>query len=176
MKKEWKRNELKCKTAFTLMGLVLPVWRSGLDDIQMERGIYHGCGNRPTPWISEEAYHGPKDKHSADHCFPVQFCGMFALDNPDPWLTDYEKFCELFDFASTVVIVSKRENKLLSGQTKKKKGILTLKCRMQEKYDTAGIKLLNKVTGVSVDKFPLKVWPEIWEYETQFLIDNSSNL
>ena len=34
------------------MGLVLPV---RLDDIQMERGIYHGCGNRPTPWISEEA-------------------------------------------------------------------------------------------------------------------------
>ena len=39
------------------------------------------------------------------------------------------------------------------------------------KYDTAGIKLLNKETGVSVDKFPLKVWPEIREYETQFLME-----
>ena len=45
--------------------------------------------------------------------------------------------------------------------------VLTLKCRMQEKYDTAGIKLFNKETGVSVDKFPLEVWSEIYEYETQ---------
>ena len=87
----------------------------------------------------------------------------------------YNSYSKLFTSENFLVLAVKNNNEIDNKFVEKfdflSKGILKLKCRMEEKYDTAGIKLLNKETGVSVDKFPLKVWPEIREYETQFLME-----
>lgn len=162
---------------FDLMQHKLERWKNGLISKSGMRHIcrcfYESIGKTKTGWESQQAL--LKDsKTTDDHAFIPQFIGRMIMDMGDVYLTDFNKYKELCEFACQTIKVTKSENNLLSKQTPTimdlGDGYTFLECSIQDKYDELGITLWNKELGTfAMDGFPITVPQEILDYEAQFL-------
>jgi hypothetical protein len=140
------------------------VHRLYYDSIQRHR-------HRFTGYVSKNAM--KKNANTTyDHFSMPQWIARLILDNDDVYLSDFEKFNDIFKFSLQTIKVTKEENKKLSSQTpviKKIDGIKTfIEISIKDKYDKAGIMLWSDKEGY-VDKFPIPIPQEILDYEEQFL-------
>jgi len=162
---------------FDIMQHKLERWKNG--DITREgkrhicRTFYESIGSVKTGWQSQQSLLKGAGITN-DHVFIPQFIGRMIMDMGDVYLTDFEKYKELCEFACLTIQVTKGENKQLSQQTPTimdlGDGYTFLTCSIQDKYDELGITLWNKTEGTwEMNGFPMTVPQEIVDYESQFL-------
>lgn len=177
--KDWN---FYCETTFNSLKANVHNWANPDYARPITRIYYIGvfdCGIlNPTGLISESAYQnklsGKKVVH--DHYLSPQFIGRMILDNPDEYLSDYEKFKYLFWLSCSTIVVTQQENDSLSFLTKNDGQTYSVKVPTDKKYDEIGIKLYKRKEGKSQWKFsePTDEKPfvpkELLDYERRFLI------
>ena len=95
--KNWK---VYCKATFKSLCAILEDWNTNDEDVvRITTRIYYegvfSCGLGDTGLISKNALNDPSNR-TDDHCFSPQFVGRYIMDNPHIYLTDYNKFDEIF--------------------------------------------------------------------------------
>ena len=176
-----RKLEIYCKATFNALKSNLELWDPNDPDVVriITRQYYEGvfsCQYGDTGLISEEALNNPSER-TDDHCFSPQFVGRFVMDNADVYLTDYDKFREVFIASCTKIKVTKSENRKLQQLTENKRGkqykvfVPTVK-----KYEHLGIKLYkrpeNKTRWIDAQPTDEKITylAELLEYERKFLV------
>lgn len=183
MKKDWK---ITCKKAFRNLNANACDWNT-CDQWKREisRDFYlavFDSGNpNPSGYISENAYVNKMNKQKTvhDHCFSPQFIGRMVMDNADIYLSDYQKFKQVFWYACTTIVVTQKENELLSYLTDNNNDGLKIKVPTNKKYEHLGIKLYKRDEGrihwkysKPTNKSFIEVPQELLEYEKQYLINS----
>ncbi len=100
--------------AFHAMRGAAPLWENADSDtrISMTRLLYDqvfSSGNpHKTGYISSNALDAKREKKKTcnDHCLSPQFVARMIYDNPDVWLTDFEKFKNLFFLCCQTIVVT----------------------------------------------------------------------
>jgi hypothetical protein len=141
----------------------------------------HDAGNpNPSGYISENAYVNKMNKKKTviDHCYSPQFVGRMIMDNRDIYLTDYEKFKEVFWYSCKTIVVIQKENEALSDLTDNGKNGYQVLVPTNMKYSHLGIKLYQRKEGRTRWKYVLPlptnvldVPEELLEYEKQYLVE-----
>ena len=90
------------------------------------------------------------DRMVDDHCLSPQTVGEFILDNPDPYLEDFELFMKLFKCISLTHSIRKTQNDSLSSL---KHTVPTI-----FKYQHKNIKLYDSFTKEPVDNLIIPVF------------------
>lgn len=164
------------KTTFDNMNSMLPKYKknSDYDKSSVHRLYYESIqrhGHIFTRYVSKNAMKKSTNT-TYDHFTIPQWIGRFIMDNDDVYLSDFEKFKDIFKFSLQTIKVTKEENRKLSSQTpviKKIDGINTfIEISIKDKYHKAGILLWGDKEGY-VDEFPIPIPQEILDYEEQFL-------
>ena len=163
--------------AFHAMKGASPLWKNADSDtkISMTRLLYDqvfSSGNPyKTGYISSSALDARREKKKTcnDHCLSPQFVARMIYDNPDVWLTDFEKFKNLFFLCCQTIVVTSKENTELSNLTSNKNGKLEIKVATHLKYEHCNITLFHPKKGLVKNPF-LDILPdELIEYEKQYL-------
>ena len=163
--------------AFHAMKGAAPLWKNADSDtkISMTRLLYDqvfSSGNpHKTGYISSNALDAKREKKKTcnDHCLSPQFVARMIYDNPDVWLTDFEKFKNLFFLCCQTIVVTSKENTELSNLTSNKNGKLEIKVATHLKYEHCNITLFHPKKGIVKNPF-LDILPdELIEYEKQYL-------
>ena len=162
-------REKKIKTAFDVMKAALSLWQNDPEvDKRLISRIFYDQGFKiASGYISHSAM-TPGIKTTEDHCFSPCFLGYVVMDMPEIFLTDKNIFRNFSIFGATTITVTPDENNRLRDQSYK--GSLKLTCSMKDKYVVEGIQLYEKGVGYVEGDFPLEVWPEVLEYEKQYLV------
>ena len=163
------------KTTFDNMKLMLSKYNSDNYDKRSVHRLYYESiqrhGHIFTNYVSKNAMKKSTNT-TYDHFSIPQWIGRFIMDNSDVYLSDFEKFKDIFKFSLQTIKVTKEENKKLSSQTpviKEIDGIKTfIEISIKDKYNKAGILLWCDKDGY-VDEFPIDIPQEILDYEEQFL-------
>ena len=111
-----------------------------------------------------------KKKTCNDHCLSPQFVARMIYDNPDVWLTDFEKFKNLFFLCCQTIVVTSKENTELSNLTSNKNGKLEIKVATHLKYEHCNITLFHPKKGLVKNPFLDLLPDELIEYEKQYLV------
>lgn len=165
------------QTTYEHMNLILPIYKENPDwyDKRSVHRLYYDSilrhGHRFTGYVSKNAM--KKSTNTTYDHFPIpQWIGRFIMDNGDVYLSDFEKFKDMFKFSLQTIKVTKEENRKLSLQTPiitNIDGINTfIEISIKDKYDKADIMLWCDKDGY-VDEFPIPIPQEILDYEEQFL-------
>lgn len=181
-KKNWKSY---CEVAFNDLRANLAKWGDEDCSRPITRGFYIRVFDlaqvNHMGLISEQALNNPKQR-THDHYLSPQFIGRMIMDNPNPYLEDYELFENLFWLACSTITVTKAENKQLSLLTDNKQQNYKVLVPTDLKYKHLGINLyeaknqikrghrwnLNTVSEYVYDKLPAP--SDLLEYERRFLI------
>lgn len=164
--------------SFYAMNGAAPLWKNSNSDtkISMTRLFYDqvfSCGNpNKTGYISSNALDAKRDKKKIcnDHCLSPQFIARMIYDNPDVWLTNYERFKNLFFSSCQTIVVTSQENTKLSNLTSNKNGKFEVKVPTHLKYGHCDITLFHPKKGIVNNPF-LDILPEeLLEYEKQYLV------
>lgn len=180
MKKDWNPY---CETAFNGLRCNSANWGKPEFARPITRIYYFGvfdAGNpNPTGLISEKALQNKKEgnKTVLDHCLSPQFICRMILDNPDVYLSDYEKFKEVYFYSCRTIIVTQQENEALSALTINDGNDYKVLVSTDLKYNHLGIKLYKRPEKVNKWKLAeeietniLNVPKELLEYERKFLV------
>ena len=100
--------------------------------------------------------------HSYDHFLRPQTVCKYIMDNKDVYLEDFIKFAEVFNSCRQVIRCTKKENKLLSVQTKEGGGYT------QDQYKNAGIRLYDN-NGLLDENTVLPVIKGLSEWEGGYM-------
>ena len=175
MKKKW---ESFAEVAFHAMKGVLPLWTNASPDTRraMTRILYDlvfstGDPNK-TGYMSSNAMEAKTKrlKTCKDHCLSPQFVARMVYDNPDVWLTDFEKFKKLFHACCQTILITSKQNYALSNLTKNLNGEFFVEVATHEKYKHLNIKLFREQEGYVEDVFYDKLVPiELTKYERKYL-------
>ena len=168
--KNWKAY---CKTAFNALSASVEDWGDP-DFFRPITRIYYinvfDCASvNHLGLISEEALLNPKER-TQDHCLSPQFVARMVYDNPDVWLTDFDKFKTLFLKCCQTIEVTSSENTKLSKLTENKDGQFSIFVATHKKYDHLGIVLFHQEKGVVRDVFEDLVPEELMNYESDYLV------
>jgi hypothetical protein len=136
----------------------------------------------PSGYITENALlekrSNPKWTICKDHCYSPQFIARMIMDNPDIYLTDYDKFKEIFLIACTTIDITSDENRRLSLLTSNKAGDFKIYVPTDKKYQHLDIRLLRRNYGRNWYNTPtdyvsnyIETPQEILDYEKQFLVE-----
>jgi len=176
-----RKLEIYCKATFNALKSNLELWNPNDPDVVriITRQYYEGvfsCQYGDTGLISENAMNSPSER-TDDHCFSPQFVGRFVMDNAEVYLTDYNKFREVFISSCTKIKVTKSENRRLQQLTENKRGeMYKVFVPTDKKYEHLGIKLYkrpeNKVrwTDAQPTDENITFLPQLLDYEKQFIV------
>ena len=120
MKKDWKYY---CETTYNALKANVHNWGKPEFARPITRIYYIGvfdCGNpNPSGLISESALDNKENKKKVvlDHCLSPQFIGRMILDNPDTYLSDFNRFKNVFWYSTRTIVVTQKENESLSELT-----------------------------------------------------------
>ena len=110
------------------------------------------------------------DRMVDDHCFSPQTVGEFILDNPDPYLEDFELFMRLFKCISLTHSIRKTQNDSLSSL----KHIIPTKFKYQHKeillYDSRTSEQVSNIIEPMVyvsDNF----WEDYCDWERKMVLN-----
>ena len=164
--------------AFHAMKGVLPFWKNANSYQQraMTRILYDQvfCAGEPnkTGYISSAAMSAKRkgNKTTKDHCLSPQFVARMVYDNPEVWLTDFDKFKTLFLKCCQTIEVTSKENNDLSRLTENRDGQFFIHVATHKKYDHLGIVLFHQEKGVVRDVFEDLVPEELINYESSYLV------
>jgi hypothetical protein len=182
MKRSTKNWKSYCKTAFNNLRANLDDWGDPEYVRPITRSFYICVFDlaqmNHTGLISEQALNNPSQR-TYDHYLSPQFVGRMIMDNPDPYLEDYDLFENLFWFSCSTITVTKSENKQLSLLTNNKGNDYKVFVPTDKKYKHLGINLYETVKKGSrwnmknVTPFEYQTLPvpsDLLSYEKQFLI------
>ena len=176
--KNWK---VYCKATFKSLCAILEDWDTNDEDVvRITTRIYYegvfSCGLGDTGLISKNALNDPSNR-TDDHCFSPQFVGRYIMDNPHIYLTDYNKFDEIFVKSCTKIKVTKKENKQLSQFTINKRGQpYQVLVPTDKKYERLGIELYKRPDGKTrwntsqPTQNKVNYLQELLEYEKNFIV------
>ena len=140
-----------------------------------ERGFYDVLSSIRLSWVSKK-YNNTDNKKkytTLDHLYKPQFGAKFLLDNPTLWIDNFDKFLSWAEFFSSVIPVTKGENKKLSSQITNVSKNYQIHVPLKESYKKAGIMLFEE-GGEGYDATPydpFKNVPEVYtNYEKLFLV------
>lgn len=175
-----------CKTSFHSLNSVTHLWGDPNYFRPITRIYYDAvfsCGTpNHTGMISENAFNnkqvGGKTVH--DHYLSPQFIGRMIMDCPDEYLSDYDRYKEIFWKSCGTIIVTAKENDDLSLLTDNRGSDYKVTVPTDKKYKHLGINLYhrpesvgNKWKNVNLDKadendlyFP----DQLLEYEKNYLV------
>ena len=164
--------------AFHAMRGCLHLWKDGNSDVlrAMTRILYDqvfssGDPNK-TGYISAAAMDAKREKRKTcrDHCLSPQFVARMIYDNPDVWLSDFEKFKTLFYLCCLSITVTSEENTALSRLTSNKSGKFEVLVPTTKKYAHCYIVLFHPKRGIVPNPFGELLPEELVEYEKQYLV------
>ena len=170
------------KAAFYAMKGCLELWvmarKSGDNNlmIALTRILYDQVFSSGKPnqtgYISSAAMTNKREKKKtcSDHCLSPQFVARMVFDNPDVWLSDYEKFKRLFFLCCQTITVTPQENTALSHLTTNKGGKFEVKVPTDKKYEYLKIVLFHPERGIVPNPFGELLPKELLEYEKQYLV------
>lgn len=173
--------EAAARVSFDAMNGVLYLWKDAHPFTKrfMTRLLYDQvfCAGDPnkTGYISFDAMSAKRKgkKTTKDHMNSPQFVARMVYDNPDIWLTDYEKFKVLFYMCCQTIEVTAEENNKLSKLTENREGEFSIHVPTHKKYAHLGIVLfhpdkgaISDVTEIFEDLVPM----ELIEYESRYLV------
>lgn len=182
MKKDWKYY---CETAFNALKSNIHNWGKPEYARPITRLYYiavFDCGvPNPSGLISTNALKNKSEKKKTvhDHYLSPQFVGRMVLDNPKTYLTDFDKFKEVFWYSTQTIVVTQQENDSLAELTENDGMNYRVKVPTNFKYHHLGIELNQRQENRRIwkDKFCdkletsiLSVPEELLEYEKRFLI------
>ena len=150
MTKTNRKLEIYCRGAFNALNAQREFYDPTDEDIvrYCTKSIYYSavfdCNYGKTGLVSEEARYLP-DERTWDHFNSPQRVGHFVMDNMEIYLNDFEKFRDIFIWACTQNLVTKKENRMLSQLTKNDSGQdLKIFVPTDKKYAHVGIKLCER--------------------------------
>ena len=163
--------------SYKAMKGVFPLWKDASSHTirGMTRLLYDPvfcCGAVNQTGLTSVSALMEKTKPTLAHCLSPQFVARMIYDQPDIWLSEFDKFYDLFLKCCQTIEVTSKENNLLRGLTKNRDGKLTVKVPTIEKYNYTNIKLYDEDEGVITDMskiFESIVPKELTEYEKQYL-------
>jgi hypothetical protein len=172
--------EVFARKTFLAMNAVLPEWKDSCNEGKRSstRFLYDQvfCVGEPnkTGYISIEAMTAKRkgNKTTKDHCLSPQFVARMIYDNPDVWLTNFDKFKSLFLMCCQTIEVTPQENKKLSKLTENRNGQFVIHVPTHKKYEHLNIILFHPEKGVVSDVFDDLVPRELLDYEKQYLINS----
>jgi len=180
MNKDWNPY---CETAFNGLRYNSMNWDKPEFARPITRIYYFGvfdAGNpNPTGLISESALKNKMEgkKTVLDHCLSPQFICRMILDNPDIYLSDYEKFKEVYYYSCRTIVVTQEENDALSKLTINDGNTYKVLVPTNLKYNHLGIKLYMRPDSTNKWKLAeeietniLDVPQELLNYEKDFLV------
>jgi len=182
MKKDWKYY---CETTYNALRANVHNWGKPEFARPITRIYYIGvfdCGNpNPSGLISESALQNKENKQKVvlDHCLSPQFIGRMVLDNPDVYLSDFNRFQNVFWYSTRTVVVTQKENEALSELTENDGMFYQVKVPTDLKYNHLDIKLHRRQENRkswkrkfcdSMDTNIIEVPKELLEYEKKFLV------
>lgn len=182
-----RKLNIYCKATFKALKSNLEDWDANDPDVVriITRQYYEGvfsCNYGDTGLISEDALNNSSER-TDDHCFSPQFVGRFIMDNADVYLTDYDKFKEVFIASCTKIKVTKSENRKLQQLTENKRGKqYKVFVPTDKKYDHLGIRLYkrpeNKTrwSDAQLTNEKITFLPDLLEYEKKFIVCQLNNL
>ena len=133
----------------------------------------HSCGYpNQLPYISVEAMRLPKNKRpTKDHILSPQFVARMIYDQPEIWLSDYEKFKQLFFICCQTIQITRTENDVLKNFTSNNNNNFVILVPTLQKYEEAGIRLYDqtRTTFIKNSIFEELVPIELTNYEKQYL-------
>ena len=142
--------------------------------------VFDSGNPNPTGLISENAYVSKmnKGKTTHDHYLCPQFIGRMVMDHRDIYLTDYDKFKEVFWYACGTIVVVQKENDDLSALTTNDENGFRILVPTDKKYSHLGIKLYKREGGRIHWKYSrpvgddhiIDVPEELLEYEMRYLV------
>lgn len=135
------------------------------------------CSGDPnrTGYISLSAMDNKKNKKNVctDHCLSPQFVARMIYDHPEVWLSDFDKFKNLFYQSCLTIKVTPEENTRLSKLTDNSNGQFSVYVPTHQKYDHLGIKLFHPEKGFVTENIFVDLVPtELMEYEKQYLVES----
>ena len=116
----------------------------------------------------------PKNKRATkDHILSPQFVARMIYDQPEIWLSDYEKFKNLFFISCQTIQITRTENDTLKNFTSNNNNNFVILVPTLQKYEEAGIRLYdqNRVAFVNNSIFEELVPDELTNYEKQYLVN-----
>lgn len=164
-------REGKLKSLYKVMQALLFLWQNDpeIDKRSISRLFYDPAFKIPSGYRSQASM--PEGvKTTPDHCFSPCFLGYMVMDMPEVFLNDYTEFREFSIFAATTIIVTPKENSILSNQSGNT--VLDITCSIKDKYAEANIRLFKEEDGYINGDFPIPIRPDVLEYEKQYLTSN----
>ena len=190
--KDLDRSLTYIHTAFITLRGFIPYWRKNVHTLRSyPRALYEyvtsvGIKKHDKSGLTSELYPEfnlgtyidskgkiQNDRMVDDHFLSPQTVGEFVLDNPDPYLEDFDLFVRLFKCISSTHLIKKTENDSLSK--------LKHKIPTRLKYQHKGILLYNSVTKEQVSNIiePLvyvsdTFFDEYCEWEKHYVLNMDS--
>ena len=161
--------------SYKAMKGVFPLWKDASSHTirGMTRLLYDPvfcCGAVNQTGLTSVSALMEKTKPTLDHCLSPQFVARMVYDNPDVWLTDFEKFKELFHACCQTILITSKQNYALSNLTKNLNGEFFVEVATHEKYKHLNIKLFHEQEGYVEDVFYDKLVPiELTKYELKYI-------
>lgn len=178
--KDWK---VYCETTYNSLRCNVHNWGRPEFARPITRIYYIGvfdCGMpNPTGLISENALKNKsvKKKVVHDHCLSPQFIGRMILDNPDVYLTDFDRFKSIFWQSCQTIVVTQEENDALAALTSNDGVTYQVQVPTHLKYHYLGIKLNKRPdnsnrwnNATPIESNILEVPEELINYEKRFLV------
>jgi hypothetical protein len=178
--KDWT---IYCETTYNSLRANIHNWGKPEFARPITRIYYIGvfdCGvPNPTGLISENALKNKniKQKVVHDHYLSPQFIGRMILDNPEVYLTDFDKFKSIFWQSCQTIVVTQQENDALAALTSNDGNIYKVQVPTYLKYNHLKIKLNKRPentirwnTSVPIESNILEVPEELTQYEKRFLV------
>jgi hypothetical protein len=183
-KKKKKNWEEYCLVSYREMKSIVDLWQdSTFDSRPLTRSYYikvFDCGQNNFSGLASESAIKNKiegKKVVYDHCLSPQFVTRMILDNPDIYLKDYESFKEIFWESCKTIMVTQKENLLLSYLTENDGYSYKVHVPTHLKYKHMNIKLFFRPTikgrwkdAVPLDTNIIEVPENLVEYEKHFLV------
>lgn len=112
-----------------------------------------------------------------DHCYSPQFIYQMLMDNHDEYVSDYDRYFNIFKTACTTIDILSEQNKSLSLLTSNRGGKYIVYVPTDKKYQYLDIKLVTRNYGrkwydkpvTYVDNY-IKTPQELLDYEKKFLV------
>ena len=115
----------------------------------------------------------PKNKRATrDHILSPQFVARMIYDQPEIWLSEYEKFKQLFFICCQTIQITRTENDVLKNFTSNNNNNFVILVPTLRKYEEAGIRLYDQTQTRFVQNniFEELVPEELTDYEKQYLV------
>ena len=112
------------------------------------------------------------DFSPTDTALSPQFVARMIYDQPEIWLSEYEKFKQLFFICCQTIQITRTENDVLKNFTSNNNNNFVILVPTLRKYEEAGIRLYDQTQTRFVQNniFEELVPEELTDYEKQYLV------